>query len=162
YDIDWLRPKLFGFFASGDSNPKDDSARGFDAIIDNVDFAASGFGFVNRQGIPLTETGVALKSRFSLLPDLRSDTDEGQANFVNPGIAIVGAGLDGALTPKLKASINVNVLWFVATEPLIQILQQSPINHYFGEDYALRLTYRPLLNNHIILNLGAALFRPGK
>jgi hypothetical protein len=162
YDSDWLRPKIFGFFASGAHDPKGPTANGFDSIVDNVDFAGSGFSFFNRQGIPLAETGVNIKSRFSLFPDLRSDKDEGQANFVNPGLLLVGAGLDAELTPKLRASLNVNVMWFVATEPLILILQQPAIGHYFGEDYALRFNYRPLLTNNIIITLGAGLFRPGQ
>ncbi len=161
YDIDWLRPKVFAFFASGASNPRDRTARGFDSIIDNVDFAGAGFSFIDRQTLPLAGTGVNIKNRFSLLPDLRSDKDEGQANFVNPGLLLVGAGIDAALTPKLKASINVNVLWFAATQPLILLLQQSGIGHYIGEDYGLRLIYRPLLNNHVVTSLGVAVLRPG-
>ena len=160
-DFDWLRPKLFAFYASGSSNPRGGTATGFDSIIDNADFAGAGFSFLNRQTIGFAETGVNLKNRFSLLPDLRSDKDEGQASFVNPGLFLVGAGIDAALTPKLKASLNVNVLWFVATEPLILILQQPGIGHYFGEDYAVRLNYRPLLSNNVITSLGVAVFRPG-
>ncbi len=161
YDIDWLRPKVFAFFASGDSNPRDSTAKGFDSIIDNVDFAGAGFSFFNRQPIKLAGTGVNLVNRFSLVPDLRTDKDEGQANFVNPGLFLVGAGLDAVFTPKLKASLNVNVLWFVNTEPLILLLHQPGIGHYIGEDYALRLTYRPFLNNHVVTSLAVAVLRPG-
>jgi len=70
-------------------------------------------------------------------------------------------GLDADLTPKLKGSLNLNVLTFVATQPLILLLQQPAIANYIGEDYALRLSYRPLLTNNIIINLAASLLRPG-
>lgn len=160
-DIDWLRPKIFAFYASGDSNPQDDQATGFDSIVDNVDFAGGGFSFFNRQAFGLPTTGVNLVNRLSLLPNLRPDKNQGQANFVNPGVFLAGAGLDLDLTPKLKGSINLNVLSFVATQPLVLLLQQSDIGHYIGEDYALRLTYRPLLTNNIITTLAVSVLRPG-
>ena len=160
-DINWLRPKIFAFFASGDSNPQDDRATGFDSIVDNVDFAGGGFSFFNRQAIALPTSGVNIVNRLSLVPNLRPDKNQGQANFVNPGLFLVGAGLDADLTPKLKGSINFNVLTFVATEPLILILQQPNLGHYIGEDYALRLTYRPFLTNNLITTLIVSMLRPG-
>ena len=62
----------------------------------------------------------------SLLPDLRSSKDEGQANFVNPGIFLVNAGTDFDLTPKLRGFVNVNYLRFMRTEPLELLLFQVP------------------------------------
>ena len=161
YDIDWLRPKFSAFFGSGDGNPSNSTARGFDSIIDNVNFAGAGFSFFNRQGIRLTQTGVNIVNRFSLLSDLRSSKDEAQANFVNPGLFLVAPGLDVEVTPKLKALLNVNLLWFVYTDPLTLVLQQPGIRHYIGEDYSLGLIYRPFLNNNVITSLGVAVFRPG-
>lgn len=160
-DFNWLRPKFSAFFASGDGSPQDDRATGFDSIVDNVDFAGGGFSFFNRQAIGLPTSGVNIVNRLSLVPNLRPDKNQGQANFVNPGVFLAGAGLDADLTPKLKGSLNVNVLTFVATEPLILLLQQPDIGHYIGEDYALRLTYRPLLTNNIITTLVVSVLRPG-
>ena len=42
------------FWASGDKNPRDGTARGFDAILDNSNFAGGFFSFWNREGIRLT------------------------------------------------------------------------------------------------------------
>ena len=81
-----MRFRVSAFYASGDGNPRDGRATGFDAIVDDPNFAGGNFSFWNREGIPLTGAGVALTPPDSLLPDLRSDKDEGQANFVNPGI----------------------------------------------------------------------------
>lgn len=160
-DFNWLRPKFSAFFASGDANPQDDRATGFDSIVDNVDFAGGGFSFFNRQAIGLPSTGVNIVNRLSLVPNLRPDKNQGQSNFVNPGLFLAAVGLDADLTPKLKGSINVNVLTFVATQPLVLLLQQSNLGNYVGEDYALRFTYRPLLTNNIILTLVGSLLRPG-
>jgi hypothetical protein len=161
YDIDWLRPKISVFYASGDRNPTDGTAKGFDSILDNVNFAGSGFSFFNRQGIALTQTGAFLTNRSSLLTDLRSSKIQGQANFVNPGIIVANAGLDAELTPKLKAVANFNYLWFAATEPLQYVLHQPKVRSAIGADYSLGFIYRPLLNQNIVLSGGLAYFSPG-
>ena len=161
YDIDWLRPKVSFFYGSGDRNPTDGTARGFDSILDNVNFAGSGFSFFNRQGIGLTQTGINLTNRSSLLNDFRSSKTQGQAQFVNPGVIVANVGLDAELTPKLKAILNFNYLWFAATEPLQYILHQPKVRSTIGADYSLGLIYRPLLNQNIVLSGGFAYFTPG-
>ncbi|MGH9362381.1 MAG: hypothetical protein ACRD2T_10735, partial [Thermoanaerobaculia bacterium] len=142
-DRDWLRPRLAVFYASGDADPTDDVARGFDAIFDNPAFAGGGFSFWNRLGIRLAGTGVALVNRGSLLPDLSSGKDEGQPNFVNPGLLLLSAGLDAELTPKLKAVATVNYLRFDRVEPLELVLFQSPIDKEIGWDLSLGARWRP-------------------
>ena len=161
YDIDWLRPKVSVFYGSGDKNPTDRTARGFDSILDNVNFAGSGFSFFNRQGIGLTQTGVLLNNRFSLLNDFRSSKTQGQAQFVNPGIIVANVGLDAELTPKLKGILNFNYLWFAETEPLQYVLHQPQVRRAIGADYSIGLIYRPLLNQNIVLTGGFAYFTPG-
>ena len=161
YDIDWLRPKVSVFYGSGDKNPTDRTARGFDSILDNVNFAGSGFSFFNRQGIALTQTGVLLNNRFSLLNDFRSSKTQGQGQFVNPGIIVANVGLDAELTPKLKGILNFNYLWFAETEPLQYILHQPQVRRAIGADYSVGLIYRPLLNQNIVLTGGFAYFTPG-
>ena len=160
YDRDWLRFKGAFFWASGDPNPTDGTARGFDTIFDNPDFVGGSASFWQRQGIKLTGTNVALVNRASLLPSLRTSKDEGQANFVNPGIFIYNLGLFGRLTPKLSFEANVNYLRFEQTAPLQFVLQQRTIPHDVGLDYGVVFKYRPLLLDNIILSAGAAGFTP--
>lgn len=161
YDIDWLRPKVSVFYGSGDGNARDGKAKGFDSILDNVNFAGSGFSYYNRQGIPLTQTGVFVVNRLSLLNDLRSSKIQGQPQFVNPGTFLLNAGLDAEVTPKLKALINANYIWFVKTEALQTVLHQPGIRHAAGGDYSAGFIYRPYLNNNVILSGGLAYFVPG-
>jgi hypothetical protein len=161
YDIDWLRPKVSALYASGDRNPTDGTARGFDSILDNVNFAGNGFSFYNRQGIGLTQTGVLLTNRFSLLNDFRSSKTQGQAQFVNPGIIVANVGLDAELTPKLKGIVNFNYLWFAETEPLQYVLHQPQVRRAIGADYSVGLIYRPLLSQNIMMTGGFAYFSPG-
>lgn len=161
YDFNWLRPKVSVFYGSGDKNPTDRTARGFDSILDNVNFAGSGFSFFNRQGIALTQTGILLNNRFSLLNDFRSSKTQGQGQFVNPGIIVANVGLDAELTPKLKGLLNFNYLWFAETEPLQYVLHQPQVRRAIGADYSIGLIYRPLLNQNIVLTGGFAYFTPG-
>ena len=160
-DKDWMRFRGSFFYASGDANPRDGRARGFDAIVDNPAFAGGMFSFWNREAIKLSGSGVALTPQDSLLPSLRSNKTEGQANFVNPGIWIYNAGADFDLTPKLTAVTNFNFMRFDRTEPLELVLFQSPIHHNIGEEFDLGAKYRPPLTENIVLTFGASVFQPG-
>jgi len=162
YDRDWLRPRIGFFYASGDRNPRDRNARGFDSIYDAPSFAGGGFSFFNRMGIRLAQTGVSLVERGSLLPSLRSSKDEGQPNYVNPGLQLATIGLDADLTPRLKAIFTANYLRFDAVQPLEEVLFQSNIRKDIGFDLSVGARYRPFLNNHVVIVGGAAALLPGK
>jgi len=160
-DYDWVRFRVSGLFASGDSNVRDGRATGFDSIVDDMNFAGGIFSFWNRESIRLTGSGVALNPGDSLLPDMRSNKDEGQANFVNPGIIIINTGADFDVTPKLRAFLNLNYLRFDRTEPLELILFERNIRHDIGLDYGVGFRYRPPLSENIVLTFGAAGLSPG-
>jgi Carboxypeptidase regulatory-like domain len=161
-DKNWIRFKGSAFYASGSANPRSGEARGFDAIEDFPEFAGGIFSLWNREGIRLTGAGVNLTSPDSLLPSLRSDKDEGQANFVNPGIFLANLGTDFDLTPKLRGFVNVNYLRFEDTEPLELLLFQAPIHHTIGVDSSLGVRYRPPLTENISITAGAAALVPGQ
>ena len=161
-DKDWIRFKASLFYASGSANPLSGHAHGFDAIEDFPEFAGGIFSLWNREGIRLTGTDVGLTSPDSLLPSLRSDKDEGQANFVNPGIFLANLGTDFDLTPKLRGFVNVNYLRFERTEPLELLLFQAPIHHSIGVDSSIGVRYRPPLTENIQITAGAATLVPGQ
>jgi hypothetical protein len=154
YDRDWVRFRTSYFFTSGDSNPNDDAATGFDAIFPDPNFAGQEFSYWGRQGVRLF--GVELVNRQSLIPSLKSSKFQGQSNFVNPGLHLFNLGLDADITPRLKTINNVNFLWFDATEVLETYLFVGEVDKYIGADLSTGLEYRPLLNNNIILQGGLA------
>jgi hypothetical protein len=162
YDRDWMRYRVSAFYTSGDANPRGGRAHGFDSVLDFDSFAGGIFSFWDREGFRLTGSGVQLTTPGSLIPSLRANKEEGQANFVNPGIFIANAGADFDITPKLKGFANVNFLRFMRTEPLELILFQSPIRHTIGTDLGLGITYRPPLTENIVLTAGAAALQPGQ
>jgi len=161
-DLNWMRPKLAVFYASGDDRPADRDAEGFAAIFENPNFAGGGFSFWNRLGIRLAGTGASLVNRGSLVPDLRTSKEEGQPNFVNPGILIASAGLDLELTPELRAVVTANYLRFDATEVIDFLTFQDGTRKEIGWDLSLGLRWRPLLTNNLILVGGVAALLPGR
>ena len=160
-DKDWLRFKASGFYASGDPNPRNSHATGFDTIFDRPFFIGGPFSFYVHQGFNLAGTSVNFKQRDSLVIDLRTSKTEGQSNFVNPGAFILGYGNDADLTPKLKAFLNVNYIWMMETEPIRQVLLTNHASNEFGLDCSLGFQYRPLLTNNIIITAGAGFLVPG-
>lgn len=149
YDRDWARFRCSYFYASGDSDPNDSQANGFDAIFDNPNFAGGEFSYWNRQQIRLF--GVNLVQRQSLIPNLRSSKFQGQTNFVNPGIQLINFGFDADLTTKVKWINNANYLWFNHTAPLEVYTFQGRVRDEIGLDLSSGVEYRPLLNNNIIV-----------
>jgi hypothetical protein len=162
FDKDWARFKATLFWASGDDEPLDDRATGFDSIYDNSNFAGGPFSFWSRSAIALTQTKVLLKGPGTLLPNLRSNKFEGQASFVNPGLQLVGLGMDLELTPKLKAIFNANYLRFSTVEPLRTLLFQSEIRSEIGFDLGMGVLYRPLLNENVVITAGVTGLISGK
>jgi hypothetical protein len=162
YDKDWMRYRISAFYTSGDANPRDGRARGFDSIVDLPNFAGGLFSFWNREGIRLLGSGLLLTMPGSLIPSLRSSKEEGQANFVNPGIFLANAGADFEITPKLRGFANFNFLRFERTEPLEFLLFQSPVRHTIGEDAGVGVEYRPPLTENIVITGGASALQPGR
>ena len=159
YDRDWIRFRASAFYASGDRNPYDHTATGFDSILDSPNFAGGQFSYWQRQQINLQ--GIGLVNRFSLIPDLRSSKFEGQSNFVNPGLRLLNIGADFELTPKTRLITNANYLQFDSVNVLRAFTFQNNIRRDIGVDLSAGLEYRPLLNDNIILTGGYACLLPG-
>jgi hypothetical protein len=169
-DKDWARFRASFFWSSGDPSSRSDAlglggrgsrASGFDSIVDETNFAGGAFSFFDQQGIRLNSTGIALTNPGSLLVSLRSNKEEGQANFVNPGIYVFNAGADFNVTPKLRAFVNANYLRFDRTEPLQILLFQTRIRHSIGMDTGVGLQYRPPLTENIVITAGVSNLVPG-
>ncbi len=161
YDVDWIRFRASGFYASGDSDPFDGQAEGFDAVFDNPNFAGGELSFWQRQGIPFVGGGgVNLVNRLSLLPNLRSGKEEGQSNFVNPGLRLLNLGMDFELTPRLKLITNATYLQFDETAVLETLRQDGSIGRDIGYDLSAGGLYRPFLNNNVQFRFGASILLP--
>jgi hypothetical protein len=161
-DKDWLRFKLSGFYASGDDNPQDGTARGFDTVLDRPFFIGGPFSFYVHQGFNLGGTSVNFKQRDSLVLDFRTSKTEGQSNFVNPGVFIVGYGTDADVTPRLKAFVNANYIWTATTGTTKQVLFTNHASQDLGLDCSIGLHWRPFLIENVIVSAGVGFFVPGQ
>jgi hypothetical protein len=163
YDIDWVRIRLSGLYASGDSNPHGNVETGFDAILENPQFAGADTSYFIRQSIPFVGGGgVGLNGRNGVLIDLRSSKDEGQSNFSNPGTILLGGGGDFDLTPQLRVSGNINHIWFANTAVIEALRQQGSIPTDLGWDFSVAAIWRPWMTQNIVFRLSGAVFSPDK
>lgn len=156
-DFDWIRLRGSLIYSSGDDDPFDDKAEGFDSVFENPLIAGADTSYWIRQAVPLIGGGrVALSGRNGLLPSLRSSKEQGQSNFINPGIVLLGFGMDFDVLPELRISTNFNKLAFENTAVLEVARNQGFISRDIGEDISLSLTYRPLNNQNIVLRASYA------
>ena len=160
-DFDWFRVRASALFASGDGNPQGGRATGFDAIFENPQFAGADSSYWVRQSIPLIGGGIALNQPNGILADLRSSKDEGQSNFTNPGIELLGLGADFDVLPQLRIATNFNYLRFVNTATLEYLRHQSNIPNEIGYDLSVAATYRPLDSQNVVLRVSGAVLAPG-
>jgi hypothetical protein len=162
-DFDWIRVRGTALYASGDKNPYDGRETGFDAILENPQIAGADTSFWIRQAVPLIGGGgVALSGRNGVLASLRSSKDQGQSNFTNPGVALIGIGADFDISPRWRVIGNLNQLWFANTTVLSVLRNQGNIDRNLGTDISAAVQYRPLFTQNIVLNASAAALVAGK
>jgi hypothetical protein len=156
-DFDWVRARLSLLYASGDSNPYDRRATGFDAIFENPQFAGGDTSYWISQAVPLIGGGgVTLTSGNGVLADLRSSKTEGQSNFDNPGVMLGGIGADLDVLPTLRVTFNLNSLFFANTAVIAALRAQEFNDKHIGEDASVALTYRPLMSQNIVVRAAYA------
>jgi len=161
-DFDWFRPRFSFLWSSGDDDPFDRKAEGFDAVFENPQFAGADTSFWIRQNVPLIGGGgVALSGRNGVLASLRPSKEQGQSNFINPGIRLIGFGADADLMPQLRLSFNLNHIVFDSTQVLESLRQQGSVSDVLGQDVSLSLTWRPYMTQNIVVRLSAAALIPG-
>jgi hypothetical protein len=163
FDFSWIRPRLSLLYASGDKDPFDDRATGFDAIFENPQFAGADTSYWIRQAVPLIGGGrVTTSSRNGVLPNLRPSKEEGQSNFTNPGLWLAGVGVDLDVLPQLRLSFNWNYLLFDRTEVLEVVRNQAPVRREIGHDVSASITYRPFMSQNVVVRASYARLLAGR
>jgi hypothetical protein len=155
-DFDWRRIRLSMLHASGDGNPFDRRAQGFDTLTSGAIFAGSDSSFFFHERLALAGGIFDLKSRDGLLPSLRAAGNSGDSNFSNPGLDLLGLGLDLALTPQLTVSLDANQLWFDKTGVLEALLNQPAIPRRLGAEATLDAIWRPFATQNVIFRLSGS------
>jgi hypothetical protein len=163
YDKDWMRFRVSGLYASGDSKPRDNTEGGFDAVFENPIFAGADTSYWIRQTIPFAGGGraVAINGRNGILNSLRSSKEQGQSNFNNPGTMLLGLGGDFDLKSTLRVSANANHLWFQNTAVLKDLRNEGSIPRDIGWDLSVSTIWRPWASQNVVARLSAAALLPG-
>lgn len=162
YDQSWVRWRLSGLYATGDSDPFDGKANGFDAIFENPIFAGADTNFWIRQSVPLIGGGiVGISARNGVLNSLRHSKEHGQSNFVNPGTILLGVGADFDLTPTFRLSTNLNHMWFEDSTVVEVARNQGGIDEDIGWDVSAAAIWRPFMTQNVVLRLSGAMLVPG-
>jgi len=164
YDVDWMRFRLSGLYATGDRKPYDNTEGGFDAIFENPIFAGADTSYWIRQSIPFAGGGraIGLNGRNGILNSLRTSKEQGQSNFNNPGTVLLGAGADFDVTPEARLSFNANHLWFANTASLQALRTEGSIPKDIGWDLSTAAIWRPKATQNIVFRLSAAILAPGR
>ncbi len=158
YDRDWMRFRISGAYASGDGDPYDDTETGYDAIFENPVFAGADTSYWIRQTIPFAGGGraISVNGRNGILNSLRSSKEQGQSNFNNPGLMLLGVGADFDITPEFRVSANANHLWFENTATLQALRNEGSIPKEIGWDLSAAAIWRPKATQNIVFRLSAA------
>ena len=156
-DFSWIRLRAQALYASGDGDPFDNRARGFDAIFENPQFAGAETGFWIRQNVPfIGGGGVALSVRNGVLVNLRTSKEHGQSNFINPGTVLLGAGADFDVLPELRISANLNHI-AMAKAGVVEVLRNQPLSSKsIGWDASVATIYRPTFIQNVVFRASAA------
>lgn len=162
-DFDWARIRLSALYASGDDDPYDGTDEGFDAVFENPQFAGADTSYWIRQQVPFIGGGfVGLSGRNAVLPSLRHSKEQGQSNFTNPGITLLGGGVDFDLAPSTRLSFNANYLRFNDTSSLEALRLQGEIDEEIGWDLSSALIYRPFFQQNVVFRLSGAVLLAGQ
>jgi hypothetical protein len=133
-------------------------------VFENPIFAGADTSYWIRQSIPFAGGGraVSVNGRNGLLNSLRSSKEQGQSNFNNPGLMLVGVGADFDLTPALRVSGNANHLWFEDTATLQALRVEGSIPKAIGWDLSAAAIWRPKATQNVVFRLSAATLIAGR
>ena len=162
-DFAWVRLRASALWASGDKDPYDGKAQGFDSVLENPQFAGADTSYWIRQAVPLIGGGgVALSMRNGVLPSLRSSREFGQSNFTNPGLHLFGVGADFDVKPGLRVISNVNYLEFDNLSSLAVLRNQRLHSTKIGVDASVGVQYRPFFTQNVVVNASVGALLPSK
>lgn len=159
YPINFWKPHMAFLWASGDTNPGDGTANGWDSINDASNFFGGQFSFFEGNNLPGVFNGkvVFLTRGNSVFPSLRNGNQP--SNFVNPGLVAFNAGIDFQLHPKVTLftnynsfSVQSNTSTFGAIDPRLPAL----LSNHIADEFNFGLFIRPGLADDFVINTGVS------
>ncbi len=131
-DFDWIRARLSLLYASGDRNPFDRRETGFDAILENPQFAAATAELDDQ--LPCRSSAAAA-SRSPAPTEYSMTCAPRRTRGIHDNLGtILGIGADLDLSPQLRMAMNLNDLSFVDTQVIDIARSQGGVLKHIGED----------------------------
>jgi len=153
---DWLTWRLSYAHATGDSDPTDSRASGFDSINDTtVNLFGGPASYFVGENIKLGNTDLVRGNSF--LPSLRGGN--ATSNFVNPGIHAVGTGFEAQLSHRVFAFVNTNYYRFANTQVLEQLVGRR-VDKSIGVEGNTGFFFRPFLDEVVIVGVALSYLKP--
>ncbi len=155
YDRDWIRFRISGIYSSGDDNPRDHTARGFDSI-DRLarpsPAASSASSIAKASASPAPASPSPPPTASSPTSALQQERGPIQLRQPRPR-TLVNAGVDFDITPKLRGFGNVSELPLHPHPTAATACSfKGRVRSTLGTDFAIGATYRPQLSENIILH----------
>ncbi|MCI4624413.1 MAG: hypothetical protein L3V56_00460 [Candidatus Magnetoovum sp. WYHC-5] len=147
-----ITPHIGVFYASGDDNPGDDDAEGFDSISDKVNvWGSKGIIIDDRISLPGGVTVVRNNSPYTSLRD-----NDDSSNFVNPGVLATNLGLVVVPHKKLNVDTNLTYFWWAETQVLEAIF--GDLDREIGLEWNMLVDFT--INKNLTVFAGGAAFWP--
>jgi hypothetical protein len=154
-----ITPHIGGFYASGDNDPFDGDATGFDAISDRVNVWGSK-GFMIGDRVSLGALGGRTVMRQNSPYTSLRDTDA-NSNFVNPGAVAVNIGLNTKPFDKLSLDTNFTQFWWRATDSLEAIMAAlgtpNNLGNTLGFELNMEANYK--LTDKLNINVSGTIYK---
>lgn len=153
-DWQWHRFRFSSLLASGDGDPQDHEANGFDAVNQRPLIFAGHNSLWLRQSAALSVANLGrqqLTQRGGLLVNLRGQDLNSPANFSNPGLVMLGVGSDHRLSTKTTLSTQLSRMHFARTAVLRQLSNRARVSSAIGTEFTTWLVWRPQLSQNIVL-----------
>jgi hypothetical protein len=152
YPIGRFTPHVGVFYTSGDDDPNDGDAEGFDSIYDTIGVWGDN-GIIIDDRINLGSLTVLRNN--SAVPSLR-DFDE-SANFINPGVLAFNLGLVANWTEKFATDMNLTYFQWDETAVLEAALK-TEVDDQVVWEANISSTYK--LDENLSLTAAAAVLFP--
>ena len=156
-------PRISLLYGSGDDDPFDDRATGFDAVFENPQFAGADTSYWIRQAVPLIGGGrVALSGRNGVLAQPALLEGRGAVELHQSGHPARrarrrhGRAADAARFAEREHAV------LRRHRRCVEVARnQGPIDKHIGYDVSAALTWRPMMSQNIVLRASYATLLAG-
>jgi hypothetical protein len=161
YPLDYVKFRLGYSYVSGDGHPNDTKDTGFDSISDAVQLFGGPISYFVGEDIKFGAGDLVRANSF--YPSLRAGN--APANYINPGLQLMNAGMDVTFSPRVQMALNANYTRFNNTGsfPTATAVNANILHKDGGIEGNAFIRIKPFLhqiNQNVVLDLGVSALHP--